>query len=363
MQKERKDIISPFALFSVSAFIVTGIIYVASDISPRIADLINGSLSQGFRRIMASFSDAFSFSLFETLVIILPLILSFVVYKAVKRFADRRGRIGFVVNFVAFILLIYSGHIFALGIAHNTTHLSETMDLPTTQVSEENLSETLIDLRNEINYLVDLVPRNENGVFDPQYSYDEISEKICKSYENLSDLYGLPYGFESRAKGVKSGAAMSYLGITGIYTYVTGEANVNTAYPAYVTLFTTAHEMSHQRGIMRENEANFIAYLITSTSDDPCLRYSGALNMYNYFASALYKTNRDAYLSIASELRESAKVDFRASNEVSKKYGDTIFEDISDWINDHYLESSGSEGIISYSRVVELVLAYREVER
>jgi hypothetical protein len=45
---------------------------------------------------------------------------------------------------------------------------------------------------------------------------------------------------------------------------------------------------------------------------------------------------------------------------VAEKYGDTFIEDISDWINDLYLESSGSGGIVSYSRVVHLVLAYNE---
>ena len=58
-----------------------------------------------------------------------------------------------------------------------------------------------------------------------------------------------------------------------------------------------------------------------------------------------------------------AKVDIKTSSAVTEKYSDTIFEDISEWINDLYLESSGSGGIVSYSRVVELVLAYRYTER
>ena len=121
--------------------------------------------------------------------------------------------------------------------------------------------------------------------------------------------------------------------------------------------------MAHQRGILRENEANFIAYILLSNSDDPTLRYSAALNMYSYFASALYRTDKDAYYEIVATLSDSVKADIRSANAVSEKYGDTIIEDISEWINDFYLESSGSGGIVSYSRVVELVLAYRYTEK
>lgn len=363
MSKKRKRIISSFAVLSVVVFIIVGILYFVSDLSQSFADLLNATISQSFRRVMASFGDLFPFSLFEIIIACLPIILFLVIYKAVRVFSDSRLRIRFIINFAAAILLIYSGHLLALGIAHNTATLDSKMGLSETTVTEENLTETLIYLVDELNSLSDEVKRDENGIFTHGYSYAELSKKISASYSEFADIYGLPAGYESNAKGVRAGFVMSYLGITGIYTYPTGEANVNTSYPDYVTLFTTAHEMSHQRGILRENEANFVAYILLSASDDPAFRYSAALNMYSYFASALYKTNKDAYYETVATLAETAKTDIRAANEVSQKYGDTIIEDISEWINDFYLESSGNGGIVSYSRVVELVLAYRYNDR
>lgn len=362
MNKERKKIISPFAILSVLVFIIIGILYFLTDLSYSLADFINGTLSHAFRRLMASIGDIFPFSLFELLVACLPIILFLVIYRAVKVFSDPQGRLRFIINFAAALLLILSGHLLALGIAHNTTPLDEKMGLSEVEVSEENLTETLTDLVAELNALGDSVKRDQNGVFTHGYSYTEMSDIISSAYSDFADAYGLPKGYKTNAKGVRAGWAMSYLGITGIYSYVTGEANVNTYYPDYVTLFTTAHEMSHQRGILRENEANFVAYILLSASDDPALRYSGALNMYSYFASALYKTDKDAYYEIVATLSDTVKADIRAANAVSEKYGDTIIEDISEWINDLYLESSGSGGIVSYSRVVELVLAYRYTE-
>ncbi len=354
-----KSLLSPFAILSLFAFLVIGIIHRLTEGSRAFADLINGSISQAFRRFMASIGELFPFSLFELLIALLPIIIGILIYRAVKVFSDPHKRLRFVANLLALVLLIYSGHLLALGIGHNTTSISSEMGLTEVDVTEENLTETLTSLRDEINSLADQVPRDENGVFTHGYSFERLSREYSDSYIALAEQYGLPKGYYSTAKGIYVSEVMSYFGISGIYSYVTGEANINTNYPDYVTTFTIAHEMSHQRGFMRENEANFLAYILTSTSEDPGIRYSGALNMYSYFASALYRTNKDAYFEIISELSDYAVKDIRVANAVSEKYGDTIFEEISDFINDFYLTSSGSGGIISYSRVVELVLAYR----
>jgi hypothetical protein len=308
---------------------------------------------------MASIGELFSFSLVELFILCLPLTIGFTILILVKKYNTTALRIRFAINLAALILLVYSGHLLALGVGHNTTDVADKMGLSEVEVSEENLSETLIYLRDEINELADTLPRDERGVLTHGYSYSELSKSFSASYSELAEIYGLPSGYYTTAKGVYFSDVMSYLGIGGIYSYITGEANVNTNYPDYVTTFTIAHELSHQRGIMRENEANFIAYILTSTSDSPAIRYCGALNMYNYFANAIYKTDREAYFEITADLSDLARADLRAASEVSNKFGDTIFEEISDFINDFYLTSSGSGGIVSYSRVVELVLAYR----
>ena len=122
--------------------------------------------------------------------------------------------------------------------------------------------------------------------------------------------------------------------------------------------FSTAHELSHQRGIMRENEANFMAYLVLSGSSDPYLRYSAALSMYSYVASALYQTSPDKYYEIARGLSSAARGDLATSSAVSEKYGDTFIADISRAINDLYLKSSGTDGVVSYGLVTRLAVAY-----
>lgn len=358
MKKDKVKIFSVFSIISIIIFAFAFILYVFSISSYGFADFVNEGISHYLRSTLALINGVFDFSIFEFLIIFSPFILGVIVYIAFRSFKRRDTAWRFVVNLASVLLLVLSVHILALGVGYKTTPVATRMDLNESDISHEELCEVAAFLSDEINLLAPQVKRDENGVFESGYSYAELSSVIAKSYSDLTETYDLPPAHNGRAKGVILGGAMSRLGITGIYTSITGEANVNTAYPDYVTIFTTAHEMCHQRGILRENEANFVAYLITSTSDDINLRYSAALNMFSYISSAIYKTDKEGYYALWSNICQEAKVDYVAANEVSDKYGDTIIEKISDWINDLYLESNGTEGIVSYSKVVELMVAY-----
>ena len=104
---------------------------------------------------------------------------------------------------------------------------------------------------------------------------------------------------------------MTYTHISGIYSFFTGEANLNTNYPDFVNVYTTAHEMAHQRGISREDEANFTAFLVCIESESTYVRYSAYLNMFEYLSSALYSADYSLWLDAYSRLS------FKVSGELS----------------------------------------------
>ena len=347
-------------LFIISALIFASvmILLALSKSSYAAADFINGSVSRAYREAMAAFGDIFPFSLFEVVIALLIPLVILIPIIALRRFNAGRIR-GFILLLVSAVLLVYSGNTLALGIAYNTTPLGTRLGITECEVNEENLSRTLITLRDEINGLSSSI-EYADGQSTAGADLDGISEKICASFTELSKAYDFIPDFESRAKGVHFSEAMSYLSLTGIYTFYTGEANVNTLYPDYDLTFSAAHELAHQRGILRENEANFMAYLVLKSSSDPYLRYSGALSMYGYIGSALYRTNPEKYLEISSELCDIARFDMIASSEVYNEYSGTLLEDISSFVNDLFLKSNGTEGVVSYGMVVKLAVAYHE---
>ncbi len=358
-KNKRKRNISIFHILSLAIFSLVLLLLFASCSSYEAADFLNGSISSAYRRMMAGFGDLFLFSLFEILVVSIPVIVLLMVICAVRSF--RRGKgVRFIATLVSLILLIYSGHTVALGFGYHTTPLMKRMGLTKTEITEERLVNIMTALRDEVNELSEYIERDERGVAVTEYTLDDISRLICDSFDGMSSEYAFLDSFDSRAKGVGFTNILSHLTLTGIYTYYTGEANVNTAYPSYDVVYTAAHELSHQRGILRENEANFTAYLACINSPDTFLRYSGALNMYSYVASALYRTNKDEYNRIVEGLSDGPRSDIQASNAVYREYSDTLFADISDFVNDIFLRSNGTPGVVSYGMVVELIVAYYE---
>lgn len=356
--KKRKKLLSPGACIGFLVFLLIFCIYIVSIFSEPFADFINGTVCSGYRFVMAKFGDLFPFSLYEFVLITIPLQVIIFLWLAIRRFKSGEGRGRFVLNFLAAALALYSGHLLALGIGYNTTPVTDKLDISEVEINENNLSDTLIYLREDINGLSAEIKLNDAGISESGYTLDEISARICLAYTDFSAKEGFPMSFDSKAKGITFSRAMSYFSLMGIYTFYTGEANVNMLYPDFDIVFSAAHELSHQRGISREDEANFMAYLVLSRSADPYLRYSAALSAYGYVGAALYKTNPEKYFEINSSLSKTAVADLTESNRISGKYGDTVFSDISRFVNDLFLKSGGTEGVVSYGMVTRHIVAY-----
>ena len=97
-----------------------------------------------------------------------------------------------------------------------------------------------------------------------------------------------------------------YMGYTGYYNPFTGEAQVNTTVPVFVQPFTTCHEIGHQLGYAKENEANFAGYLSAKSSTDAAFTYSVYFDLYSYGIRELY--GRDSLQAIALSRQKPLQV-------------------------------------------------------
>ena len=109
---------------------------------------------------------------------------------------------------------------------------------------------------------------------------------------------------------------------------------------------------------MREDEANFIGYLACIGSDLPEYQYSGYLTGWIYATNALYKENPEQYFELYGRLPETAVNNLAANTLFWDKYEGKVAETATK-INDTYLKlNEQEEGVKSYGRVVDLMLAY-----
>ena len=101
-----------------------------------------------------------------------------------------------------------------------------------------------------------------------------------------------------------------------------------------------------------------MAFLVCMASDDPYIRYSGYLNLYEYVSSALYSASREYYTQIQEALDPRIYYELRSYSAFFDKYRDTVVSQISESVNNTYLVIQGTEGTKSYGMVVDLAVVY-----
>ena len=361
MQKVKnfvKEYVPTFTLVSLALALVALICTLIASVSYGFADFVDSTVSTAYRFLMAKLTGIFPFSLFEIIIYLAVPLVVFLVVAAFKLFRTKRARVRYALTLLGVIFLIYTGYVTALSMSYNVTPLEKRLEVEYTEITEDNLYETARLLLDEANSLAEGLEFNEYGSAVMPYSLDELSGKISAAYKSLSEKHSFIKGFSSRVKPIATEGAMSSLGLLGIYTYYTGEANVNIHYPDFNLPFTTAHEFAHQRGIARENEANFVAFLVCLESDDDFIRYSGYLRLYEYVASSLYQTSKERYGELLDGMSDAVRGELIADREVYDKYADTFIAELSKKLNDMFLKMNGTEGVVSYGLVTRLAVAY-----
>lgn len=345
-------------LYAIAALAL--VVYLVAVISSAFANWFQYYIGGAVRFLTAHLTAWLPISLAELLVLASPLMIVGVAVYAWRRHCDSWGdTIRYLLSVISVVSLLFSLFVFSFGTGHHTDPLDQRLGLPVREVSVEELKATALVLAAKVNEAATEVTFGEDGFSEMPYDLDTLNRHLIAAYDSVCAQYEFISSLSVGVKPVLASKAMSYTHITGVYTYFTGEANINTYFPDYTVPFTAAHEMAHQRGIARENEANFVAFLATDASNDPYVRYAGYLNLYEYVANALWHADRDAYTEVLETLSPEVIGELRAYAKFFEQFRDSVAADISDAVNDTYLKVHGNAaGSASYGLVVDLAIAY-----
>ena len=335
------------------------LIYLIARLSPAFADFFNQNVSEIFRRTLAFFSSAVPFSLGEALILLLPVGFGLTVWYAAKYRCDTwRSTWSFVGILLAVLSMILSMFVFTFATGYHGRTLDQKLGLAQKEVSAEELYQTARILAEKINEEHANVAYGADGFSVMPYSLSEMNDKLLNAYDGFCAEHAFIDHFDTRLKPVMLSELMNYTHITGVYSYFTGEANIDVAFPDYTIPYTAAHELAHQRGIAREDEANMVAFLVCMQSDDAYIRYCAYLNMYEYVANALYRANPDLYSKARATLNADVRSEMIAYSNFFSKYQNSTASSVSGAVNDTFLKFQGTEGTASYGMVVDLTVAY-----
>lgn len=349
-----------WAILFLLLALVSLVIVVVARYAPSFADFFNRRIASIIRLLLAKLSDIVPFSSAELLLLLLPVFCGIIVFLSVRLTLDTwKHVLSYAISLLSVFSLIFSVFVWSFGTGYYVPELEKKLDLESVPVTAENLQDTAKWLAGEITALSAEIYYSPDGSSVMPYSLDDMNQKLMDAYASAASKYDFIQQFNSDIKPVMSSVAMSYTHLTGVYTFFTGEANLNIDFPDYTLPFTAAHEFAHQRGISRENEANFVAFLVCSQSNDPYLQYCGYLNLYEYVISALYSADRDMYQALWSALPEHVIEEMRAYSRFYNKYRDSKAGKVNNAVNNTFLQANGqSEGTESYGLVVDLAVSY-----
>lgn len=121
------------------------------------------------------------------------------------------------------------------------------------------LERVTVYFTEELSAAADGVPRDENGVC--RLDRKAVLDGAGSAYDGLYDEFPFLRMETGGVKPFGCSSVLSVLRFTGFYFPFTGEANVNMDSPSAYLPATVCHEMAHQRGIISEQECNFVGIL------------------------------------------------------------------------------------------------------
>jgi hypothetical protein len=185
-------------------------------------------------------------------------------------------------------------------------------------------------------------------------SLEAMYKVVEQGFQNETLLGDAARGVFSDPKPLYLSRLTSWASVTGFYIPFTGEVTINPEVPVFDLPMAIAHHKAHQRGYAREDEANFIGYLVCINSTEPFVRYSGYLYGLKVL-DALSKGNVDRH----SDINEGPKADIRERSQFWERMKNPALSALSRRIFSAYLRVNRvSGGIKNYDEDVPLIIGY-----
>ncbi len=351
--------------------------YVTARFIPNAAEYV---YARGIYRVysaaMSFVTGLIPFSLAEVLVIAVPVFFATLIPIAIVRMIVKKtGVEGLKCLRLAIVLLgiIFSWYMLGCGTNYYRYEFSQFSGLTVQKSSVDELEGLCLDLaakaadareRAAAKALGAGTMASEGDVYSSYLSLTELKEAARASMYTLADKYPVMKGYYPKPKAVFFSRVMSEFNFTGVYFPWTVEANVNVDIPDYPRAVTMCHELSHLRGFMREDEANFVGYLACVASGEPDLEYSGYMLALTYSANQLYADSADRWRNVRALYSDGMVADMIAQSEYWKQFEDTVASEIGESMNNAYLKANNqTDGTKSYGRMVDLLLAEWRAKR
>ena len=335
-------------------------------------DWVENLYAQGihtfFENTVGRFVSLFPFSLTEWLVLAAVLgalcyVGLMIVWICKKRGTWKHILYRALINTLCAGSIAYFLFVITMGLSYYRTPASEYLGLQVRQYSVEELEEVTIWLAEQANAQRAQLSEDENGVSVLMSDFWESSAEAQRCFNEISEQYPGIGTVTARSKPMVFSKVMSSTMTLGVYFPYTFESNINVDVTPHTIPATMCHELSHVKGFMREDEANFLGFLACMQSERADFRYSGYMSAFVYALNRLAAEDYAAATEVAHMVDAGVVRDDNADSAYWSQYRNTVVSETTGEIYDTYLQSNDqSDGVKSYGKMLDLVIAWYQTE-
>ena len=300
------------------------------------------------------------FSVGDLLYAAAIIFLIFALFKLLRK--RMRNWLKFLTEALLTLNIVYFSFHILWGLNYYRLPLHKALNLDSDYTTEEliSLSQRLIKRANDLHAQLEV---NDSAAVVFPFTIQEIFDKTPQGYTNIEKSFPK---LDYEPKSIKNSLfryPLSVMGFAGYLNPITNEAQINGLIPDHRWPLVSCHEEGHQLGFAKENEANFIGVMATTSNPEPYFKYSGYIFALQYCLSEIYNRNPDA----GQILRNSIKPGIFANYMESFTFWSAFENPLEPYIErlyGNYLKANNQpEGMMSYNYVVALLVNYFKTKK
>ena len=262
------------------------------------------------------------------------------------------------------ILLVIFELVWGLNYQQSTPAKDFNLIIPNSY-SENQMDSMSLALIHQLNETRAKIPELQLIALQP----DTLIKQTLKHYATIQHQYPFLNYSIPNIKWAQLPRLGDYIGYLAFYHPLTGEAIVRSDLPILTLPFTISHEIAHQLGYASETEANFVAYVLASNSNDPLFEYAMQLQLFTYSQEAqllmiaktgnykkweaVVKRNKALLTPKVLSDRQMIRAFFRARQDERLPGTEKLYDQFLIW-------NKQANGINSYNDVLLWALAYQK---
>ncbi len=320
--------IRPLFLFLISIFLIG----LASKYN-ELTELIYTNVINKF--IREKLSSIFTYLPFPLGDILSFVFIAFIVYcliSLVKKLSKTSNVFEFlyrlfwgIVNISSILFFVYVV-VFALNY-----HTPSVNDILIDKYNRKYATNVKVDVDNvkrvEVyNFLLEKAEETRKLALNSKIKYSTnnlflVSEQAKEGYRIIADTFPKLSGEYENAKLSIISPVFTFFGLDGRHYNLTNEISLNKNIPDDYLPYIVSKYMAYQRGVAREDEACFYAYLACINNTDPKFKYSGYISALEDVISTLRKNDKIDYNKLIVNIDPKIRKDLNRIEAYKSQYG------------------------------------------